>query len=131
MADEKKPGAIKGILGGIAFTLILIIIVPVLCEYFVSGFIEDIIGDNELLGYSSRALVSFVMWIIIIGFTILLGGGKILKRYGIFGILGLVVAYWLLGDVTDAIIPIIMLVLVTGLMFLINRARGKNKKKRK
>jgi hypothetical protein len=128
MANEEKPGALKGILGGIVFTLVLIIIVPALCEHFISGFIEDIIGDNELLGYSSRVLVSFVMWVIIIGFTILLGGGKILKRYGIFGILGLVVAYWLLGDVTDAIIPIIMLILVTGLMFLINKARGKNKK---
>ena len=128
MANEEKPGALKGILGGIVFTLVLIIIVPALCEHFISGLIEDIIGDNELLGYSSRVLVSFVMWVIIIGFTILLGGGKILKRYGIFGILGLVVAYWLLGDVTDAIIPIIMLILVTGLMFLINKARGKNKK---
>jgi len=127
--EEKKPGILHSIIGGLLFTLILVIIVPVICEHYISIFVEDLVGDTEILMISSRALISLIMWIVIIGFMFLLGGGKILKKYGIFGILGLVIAYWWLGDITDAIIPIVMLVIVSGIMFLIKGRKEKKKNK--
>jgi hypothetical protein len=49
------------------------------------------------------------MFTILIIFVFLLGGGAILRWCGIAGVLGMVFAYWLLGDVTKAIVPLLCL----------------------
>lgn len=128
MAENKdKPGIGKSILGGILFTIVLLIIVPALCGHYISQYIVDIVGDTTLLTMSSEVLVNLIMWFIIIGFTFALGGGQILKRYGIFGILGLIIAYWLLDDLMGAAYAIVTLLIVSGIIYGIKALRGKNK----
>lgn len=126
--SEDKPGVGTSILGGILFTIVLLIIVPALCGHYISQYIVDIVGETTLLTMSSEALVNLIMWFIIIGFTFALGGGQILKRFGIFGIIGLIVAYWLLDDLMGAVYAIVTLLIVTGIIYGVKALRGKNKK---
>jgi hypothetical protein len=122
MAKKKEdPSVPHKILGGVLFTLILLIIVPALCGHFLSVYVEDAIGDTEFMFIPSDVLVNLVMWIIIIGFTFALGGGRILKKYGVFGILGLLAAYYLLGDLEGGIFAVIMLVVISVIIYLVKR----------
>lgn len=126
--DEKdKPSIGLSILGGILFTLVLLIIVPAVCGYYISQYVVDTVGDTTVANLSSGVLVNLIMWIIIIGFTFLLGGGQILKKFGVFGVIGLVIAYWLLGDIMGAVYAIAMLLLVSGVIYLIKSRSDKKK----
>ena len=124
---EDKPGLLRGMVMGIVMTLLLIVVVPLICNHFILKFVTEIFGDMNLLGYSSVAIVNFVMWIIIIGFMLLLGGGSILKKYGVIGVVGLVVAYWIMGNIYDAIIPVVILTIVAGIMYLVKGRKSKKK----
>lgn len=110
---------------GLLMTLILVIAVPMFVDTVVQRYLEDVVGDTTFLTLSSEFIVNLLVWLIIIGFIVLLGAGGILKRFGIFGIIGLIVAYWLLGDVTDAFIPLatLAIVLVIGKTLEIRRRK--------
>ena len=121
--EKRKPGVIECMLGGMLLTLALVVAVPLLCEHILSPIIYEYVGGNTFLWLSSSALASALMWILIIGFTILLGGGTVLRRYGAVGVLGLIGAYALLGDVRGAVIPVITLVAVWAVLTLHSRRR--------
>lgn len=104
-------GIVKSFAGGLLMTLVLVVLVPIICNEYISPMVSEMVGDSRLLMLSSDMIVNLLMWLIIIGFMVLLGGTMIMRKCGIFGIIGLIVAYWLLGDVTDALIPLLMLVL--------------------
>lgn len=122
MGAKKAAGSF---VAGLLMTLILVIAVPMFVDTVVQRYIEDVVGDTTFLTLSSEFIVNLLVWLIIIGFIVLLGAGGILKRFGIFGIIGLVVAYWLLGDVTDAFIPLatLAIVLVIGKTLEIRRRK--------
>ena len=106
----KKAGL--SFLGGLLMTLFLVIAVPIIVDSYVQRYITDVVGDTTFLTLSSDVIVNLLVWTIVIGFVVLLGAGGVLKRCGIFGVVGLVVAYWILGDVTDAFIPLATLAIV-------------------
>ena len=122
MGAKKAAGSF---IAGLLMTLILVIAVPMFVDTVVQKHIEDVVGDTTFLTLSSEFIVNLLVWLIIIGFIVLLGAGGILKRFGVFGIIGLVVAYWLLGDVTDAFIPLatLAIVLVIGKTLEIRRRK--------
>ncbi len=122
MGAKKAAGSF---IAGLLMTLILVIAVPMFVDTVVQKYIEDVVGDTTFLTLSSEFIVNLLVWLIIIGFIVLLGAGGILKRFGVFGIIGLVVAYWLLGDVTDAFIPLatLAIVLVIGKTLEIRRRK--------
>ena len=122
MGAKKAAGSF---IAGLLMTLILVIAVPMFVDTVVQKYIEDVVGDTTFLTLSSEFIVNLLVWLIIIGFIVLLGAGGILKRFGVFGIIGLVVAYWLLGDVTDAFIPLatLAIVLVIGKTMEIRRRK--------
>lgn len=122
MGAKKAAGSF---VAGLLMTLILVIAVPMFVDTVVQKYIEDVVGDTTFLTLSSEFIVNLLVWLIIIGFIVLLGAGGILKRFGVFGIIGLVVAYWLLGDVTDAFIPLatLAIVLVIGKTMEIRRRK--------
>ena len=122
MGAKKAAGSF---VAGLLMTLILVIAVPMFVDTVVQRYIEDVVGDTTFLTLSSEFIVNLLVWLIIIGFIVLLGAGGILKRFGIFGIIGLIVAYWLLGDVTDAFIPLatLAIVLVIGKSLEIRRRK--------
>ncbi len=119
--------ALKSFIGGVVLTLILVVIVPVVMNSIIAGYVREMVGDTTFLILSSDIIVNLLIWAILTGFMILLGAGGILKRYGILGMLGLIVAYWLLGDVTDATIPLATLAIV---LVLSKTMRMKKEKKR-
>ena len=123
-------GAAKSFLGGLVLTIVLVVLVPVFVDQYATGYLEGLIGDRSFLMLSSDVIVNLLTWLIIIGFMLLLGAGGILKKFGIFGIVGLVVAYWLLGDVTDAFIPLatLAIVLIIGKTIEIRKRKKTGKK---
>ena len=122
MGAKKAAGSF---IAGLLMTLILVIAVPMFVDTVVQKYIEDVVGNTTFLTLSSEFIVNPLVWLIIIGFIVLLGAGGILKRFGVFGIIGLVVAYWLLGDVTDAFVPLatLAIVLVIGKTLEIRRRK--------
>jgi hypothetical protein len=123
---KEGPGVIESLLGGIIFTLVLVVFVPVICEHFIQSYVEQFIGSTTFLGITSNALISFAMWTIIMGFTMLLGGGGILRKYGVAGIVGLIVAYFLLDNPRGAVIPVITLCIVYSVFFILTKVRHRD-----
>ena len=115
---------LKALIGGIAMTLILVIVVPVISKLLIYPMVEDLIGDTQVdwvISLSSSVISAIVMLVVMLVFMLLLGGGAIIKKFGIIGIIGLVVAYWLLGDIYGCVFPICVILLMTIIAFL----RGK------
>ncbi len=119
---------IKSFIAGLVLTIVLVVIVPVVVNRYISGYIVDIVGDTTFLTLSSDVIVNILIWLVLIGFMVLMGAGGILKRFGIVGIIGLIAAYWLLGDVTDAIIPLATLAIVLVLTKTYRMKKDKKKK---
>lgn len=125
MGEEKKKGALMSFIGGIVLTLVLVIAVPVIVSWFVEPIVIDLIGDTTVASLSSSAIAALVMFLVMIAFMWLLGAGAIVRKYGIIGILGLIVAYWWMGDITQAIFPIIIVILMGGLSWLLDKRKNK------
>ena len=119
-------GIVKSFAGGLLMTLVLVVLVPIVCNEYISPMVSEMVGDSRLLMLSSDMIVNLLMWLIIIGFMVLLGGTMIMRKCGIFGVVGLIVAYWLLGDVMDALVPLLMLVLSMIILKTIEIKRRKN-----
>jgi hypothetical protein len=69
--------------------------------------------------FSSSLIVTIIMLIVIVLFSVFLGGSAILKKFGIIGVIALIVAYWLLGDLPGAILPVAVIII----MFVIRKAK--------
>ncbi len=115
-------------MGGIIMTLCFVVVVPYVTETYITPFIIDSVGDYTLLSIGSQTIIQILLLLVALGFILFLGGGAILRWCGIFGILGMIVAYWILGDVTRAAIPIISLIIVSAVMWYFGK-RKKDKKK--
>jgi len=117
MAKETK-NPIKSLLGGLVLTILLVVAVPVVISYFIEEPVRNIIGDSSVeagfISLSSGAIGAIVMFIILVLFMLLMGGGAILRRFGIIGIAGLIIAYVLLGQTWGWVVPVII-VTVLGL----------------
>ncbi len=120
--SDDKPGLLGSFIGGLIFTLLLVVVVPVVCEILIQPIVLDIVGDNAFMWFSSSLIVTIIMLVVIILFSMLLGGGAILKKFGIVGVIALIVAYWLLGDLPGAVLPVAVLII----MFVIGKVRGKD-----
>lgn len=110
---------------GVLMTLLLVVAVPIVVDGYLTGLIEQVVGDNSFLFLTSDLIVTILVWGVILGFFLLLGAGGILKRFGWAGIVGLVVAYWMLGDVTDAVLPLLVLAVVLVVQWNIDLKRRK------
>ena len=121
---------VKAFIGGVFFTLMLVIVIPVVTSTWIQPFVEKQVDHLAIAIISTSLLVSMNMLLVTIGFSLLLGGGAILRRYGIIGVLGLIFAYWLLGNPYGAVIPVATLILVAILKWLWNRHKNKGKPKK-
>ena len=131
----KPKETIKAFIGGVVFTLMLVIVIPVLTSVWIQPFVETQVNNVPIAIISSSLLFSVTMLLITIVFSLLLGGGAILRNYGIIGVLGLIFAYWLLDNIYGAVIPVATLILVAILKWLWgkykDRKDGKTKKSKK
>ena len=116
--DDGKPGVLHSFLGGLLFTILLVIVVPILTAWLVEPIVSEAIGDTTLGPIDTASLVTAAMLLVLILFLILLGGGKIFKKYGVIGVIGLIIAYYLLGNVYNAILPIAIILLFVVISFI-------------
>ena len=111
----------KAFIGGTIFTIILVIVIPIITTAVIQPFIEDEAHQINFVVVSSSVVSAVVMLLITILFSLLFGGGAILRNYGVIGILGMIFAYWLLGNIYGAVIPVLTLIAVCILKYLWNR----------
>jgi hypothetical protein len=118
MANDEKPGALHSFLGGLLFTIVLVVVIPVVTAILVQPVVEDLFEDHTIGVLAGSLIVTIVMLIFMILFILLLGGGAILRKYGLIGVIGLIAAYWYLGDIWGAAIPVAVLILFAGIGFV-------------
>ncbi|MCL2031914.1 MAG: YccS/YhfK family membrane protein [Methanomassiliicoccaceae archaeon] len=127
--EKKSIGS--SLVGGIVMTILLVVIVPIVVSWLIQPIVEDFIGDTSLMGLTSGAIGAIVMFVILILFMLLLGGGAILRKYGIIGVAGLILAYVLLGYFVDEsfylgwIIPVIIVAILGAFSYLKDKKKGK------
>ncbi len=121
-------GIILKFCGGVAMTLLFVIAVPYVMYRYVTPLIVELVGDNGFLFLSSETLVAIIFYSILIGFALLLGGSAILRWCGVFGVLGMILAYYLLGNLEGAILPVLSL---TAAYIVTIPYRTKKEEKRK
>ncbi|MCL2607902.1 MAG: hypothetical protein FWD92_05065 [Methanomassiliicoccaceae archaeon] len=108
--NEDKPGRLHSFLGGLFFTVLLVVIVPMLTAWFVGPIVNEIFEDAYMGPFTPSMLITAIMLLVMILFLLILGGGKIFKKYGFFGVVGLIAVYYLLGNVWDALLPVIIII---------------------
>ena len=114
---------------GIVMTLLFVVGVPYVTDYYIVPYISEMVGNNTFLFIGSQTLVQILIYAVMIGFILLLGGGAVFRWFGIFGVLGMIVAYYLLGDVTDAFIPVLSIAIVWILFIPLRKDKGKESKR--
>ena len=112
---------VKSFVGGIIFTIVLVVVIPVVTSVYLQPIIEKEFNSIEIAIVSSSLIISGVMLLITFLFIFLFGGGAILRNFGIAGVLGLIFAYWLLGNPYGAIMPVVTLILIAIAKYLWNR----------
>ena len=119
--------AVLSFVAGLVMTVALVVLVPVLIDTYVEGLITDLVGDTEVWFLTAEAIAKVLIWLVVMALMLVLGAGGVLRRFGVFGLVGLVFAYWLLGDVTDAVIPL----LITAAMMAVSWSRDRGRKSEK
>jgi len=131
MADKskEKKNPLTSLVGGLIMTIILVIVVPVIVSFFIGPVVRDAIGDTALntplVSLSSGAIGAIVMFIVLVLFMLLLGGGSILRKFGIIGIIGLILAYVLMGQTWGWVLPVIIVAILGGFSYLRDKKKGK------
>lgn len=128
-AGEVVKETTVSFVGGLVFTLIFAVAVPLVCNYFIQPAVEDAVGDTAFMWFSSSLIVAVIMLAVMILFSLLLGGGAIMRRFGWVGVAALIFAYYLLGNLPGAIIPVFCIVVMMALEGRKGR-KGRRKKKR-
>lgn len=113
-------------IGGIIFTLVLLLVIPDLCDTYIRPLVEQYIGNVAFAWFTSSTIVTIVMLGITLAFMAVFGSGFILKYFGVTGIMGLLFGYWLLDRLEDAVIPVGVLIIFVTISF----TRRKKKEKR-
>lgn len=124
--ERRASKAIASFCAGFFMTMVLVVAVPVVVEEHITPLIEDAVGDSTFLTLSSSFIVSALAWCVMFGIMAVLGSGGVMRWFGLSGIAGLIVAYYVLGDLTQAVVPLLSLAAVS-LAFWIHE---KNKEKR-
>ena len=120
MANKKKKivkaqgesGFLMSFAGGLICTLLLVVAVPIVCDILIKPVVVDLIGDTAIASLSSGTIVTIVMFIVWVIFSMVFGGSAIFKRFGVIGVIALIAAYWLLGRLMDAVIPVAVIIIM-------------------
>ncbi len=102
----------KSVVRGFLITLTAAVLVPVLVDLLLVPLLEDVLLDRSLLILSGPVLVTLALWSIVLILMTRMSGTQILRKYGASGILGLTLAYWYLGNIWGAAVPILSIIAV-------------------
>ncbi len=121
----------KAFIGGTIFTIILVIVIPIITTAIIQPFVDEGVHQFNYVVVSSSVVSAVVMLLITILFSLLFGGGAILRNYGVVGVFGMIFAYWLLGNIYGAVIPVLTLIAVCILKYIWNKRHKAVKKIKK
>jgi len=107
-----ESGLALSFAGGLICTLLLVVAVPVICDILIKPVVSDLVGDATIASLSSGTIVTIIMFIVLVLFSVLFGGSAILRRFGVIGVIALIVAYWALGRLMDAVIPVAVIIIM-------------------
>jgi hypothetical protein len=109
---QGESGFLMSFAGGLICTLLLVVAVPIISNIIIQPIVVDLIGDTAIASLSSGTLVTIVMFIVWVIFSMVFGGSAIFKRFGIIGVIALIAAYYLLGRLMDAVIPVAVIIVM-------------------
>ena len=109
---QGESGFLMSFAGGLICTLLLLVAVPIVCDILIKPVVVDLIGDTAIASLSSGTIVTIVMFIVWVIFSMVFGGSAIFKRFGVIGVIALIAAYWLLGRLMDAVIPVAVIIIM-------------------
>ncbi len=109
---QGESGFLMSFAGGLICTLLLVVAAPIVCDILIKPVVVDFIGDTAIASLSSGTIVTIVMFIVWVIFSMVFGGSAIFKRFGVIGVIALIAAYWLLGRLMDAVIPVAVIIIM-------------------
>ena len=109
---QGESGFLMSFAGGLICTLLLVVAVPIVCDILIKPVVVDLIGDTAIASLSSGTIVTIVMFIVWVIFSMVFGGSAIFKRFGVIGVIALIAAYWSLGRLMDAVIPVAVIIIM-------------------
>ena len=109
---QGESGFLMSFAGGLICTLLLVVVVPIVSDLFIKPEVVKLIGDTAVASLSSGTLVTIIMLIVWVIFSMVLGGSAIFKRFGVIGVIALIAAYWALGRLMDAVIPVAVIIVM-------------------
>ena len=106
---QRKPrgNVIQRFILGMILTLALVVLIPIITEKIIQPWVVDQACSVHFEWISSSMIITLVMWGFILLSMLLVGGGAVFRYFGTVGVLGLVAAYYLLGSVENAIVPVL------------------------
>ncbi len=102
----------KAVVKGFIITMAAAVLVPVMVDILLVPLLEDVLLERRLLLLSGPLLVTVVLWSIVLILMMKMSGTQILRKYGTSGVLGLILAYWYLGNIWGAAVPILSIIAV-------------------
>ena len=101
LANKKKKivktqgdsGFLMSFAGGLICTLLLVVAVPIVSDLLIKPEVVKLIGDTAIASLSSGTLVTIVMFIVWVIFSMVFGGSAIFKRFGVIGVIALIAAW--------------------------------------
>jgi peptidoglycan/LPS O-acetylase OafA/YrhL len=122
-------------MGGLFLTFLFVVVVPVISVLLVEPIVNEYLGDTEFGPFGPGMMVTGVMLLFLILFMLLLGGGRIFKKYGPIGVVGLVAAYvlmsYLIEEVSmyDAVLPVLIIIIMVAFTYYRDSKKSGSKKK--
>ena len=96
-------------LAGLALTFFVVLMVPLIVDYLLQPVLNSFFGEGSVSDFSSSLVVTILIWVLVLLMKMVGSGSKIFKNLGIPGILGLFAAYWFMGNLWGAMMPILSL----------------------
>lgn len=126
---ERSANCIRNASAGFMLTFILIFAVPIIIDLLVAPYVTEKAGSASLGFLTPDMVAGIVLLAVMLVFTLCLGGSAIMARYGLFGILGLILAYAVIGRLYDSAIPVLIAVIVWLYASVRSRKRGGSKRR--
>ncbi|MDD3399072.1 MAG: hypothetical protein PHW93_05700 [Candidatus Methanomethylophilaceae archaeon] len=97
---------------GFAVTFFVVLIVPIIADYLLQPLLQSVFGEGSPLAvFSSSLVVTILLWVIVLLLKMVGSGSKVFQFLGLPGVIGLLVAYWVMGNLWGAIMPLVSIVM--------------------
>ncbi len=99
---------------GFLLTLTAAVLVPVFADIVLAPAVDDLLGDMATGMISGPIITTVVLWLCILALMTRMSGIRILREYGLSGVLGIIAAYWYLGNTAGALLPLLSIIVAVA-----------------